>query len=166
MKKITRIVPLCLSLLFALVFAFPAWVYWWYQYILYHKYGGEISAELTQRVEPFWNSSSVLLGYVVPVLLLLLIVSLIWARYSWKDMACHLFFTLSAGFFLILLTQYIPAYSAGNVYISLYKIFSDLLAAPLLEDWSGGGGLMLTLLLAPAAVGLYALATALKRRQQ
>ncbi len=166
MKKITRIVPFCLSVFFVLLIAFPAWIYWWYQYILYHKYGGEISVEWSQRIEPFWNSSSVLLGYVVPAVLLLLIVSLIWAKYSWKDMACHLFFTLSAGFFLIFLTQFFSVHSARNIYISLYQTFSYLLADPLAENWSGGEGLMLTVLLAPMAVGLYALVTALKRQKQ
>ena len=81
-------------------------------------------------------------------------------------MACHLFFTLSAGFFLIFLTQFFSVHSARNIYISLYQTFSYLLADPLAENWSGGEGLMLTVLLAPVAVGLYALATTLKKRQQ
>lgn len=166
MKKITRIVPLCLSVLLALLLAFPAWVYWRYQYLFYNKYDGDITPELTQWIERFWGSASVLLGYVVPAVLLLLIISLIWAKYSWKDMACHLFFTLSAGFFLILLTQFISVHSARNIYISLYQTFSYLFATPLAGTWSGGEGLMLTLLLAPAVVGLYALVTALRKRQQ
>ena len=55
--------------------------------------------------------SAVALGYVVPVLLLLLIVSLILAKRSWKSMICHLFFTFAAGFFLILITRFIPVLS-------------------------------------------------------
>ena len=106
------------------------------------------------------------LGYVAPVLFLLLIGSLILAKQSWKSMICHLFFTLSAGFFLIFLTQFFSVHSARNIYISLYQTFSYLFATPLAENWSGGEGLMLTVLLAPAAVGLYALATTLKKRQQ
>ena len=166
MKKITRIVPLCLSVLLALLLAFPAWVYWRYQYLFYNKYDGDITPELTQWIERFWGSASVLLGYVVPAVLLLLIVSLIWAKYSWKDMACHLFFTLSAGFFLILLTRYIPAHSVRNAYVSLSSTFTYLCTSYPAGTWSGGEGLMLTLLLAPAAVGLYALVTALRKRQQ
>ncbi len=166
MKKIARIVPFCLSVFFVLLIAFPAWIYWRYQYLFYNKYDGDITPELTQWIERFWGSAPALLGYVVPVLLLLLIVSLICAKYSWKDMACHLFFTLSAGFFLIFLTQFFSVHSARNIYISLYQTFSYLLADPLAENWSGGEGLMLTVLLAPAAVGLYALVTALKKQKQ
>lgn len=42
MKKITRIVPVCLSVFFVLLIAFPAWVYWRYQYLFYNKYDGDI----------------------------------------------------------------------------------------------------------------------------
>ena len=72
MKKITRIVPLCLSVFFVLLIAFPAWVYWRYQYLFYNKYDGDITPELTQWIERFWGSAPALLGYVVPVLLLLM----------------------------------------------------------------------------------------------
>lgn len=171
MKKISRILSFLFSALFAVVFAFSAWCGWMLQYSIQNYFTLQEKFSWMGSSPGDWEArfqtwSAVALGYVAPVLLLLLIVSLIWAKYSWKDMACHLFFTLSAGFFLIFLTQFISVHSARNIYISLYQTFSYLLADPLAENWSGGEGLMLTVLLAPVAVGLYALATALKKRQQ
>lgn len=171
MKRISRGLSFFFSALFALVFAFSAWCGWMLQYSIQHYFTlqekipwmGSSPGDWEDR---FQTWSAVALGYVAPAVLLLLIVSLIWAKYSWKDMACHLFFTLSAGFFLIFLTQLISVHSARNIYISLYQTFSYLFATPLAGTWSGGEGLMLTLLLAPAAVGLYALVTALRKRQQ
>ena len=171
MKRISRGLSFFFSALFALVFAFSAWCGWMLQYSIRHYFTlqekipwmGSSPGDWEARLQTW---SAVALGYVAPVLFLLLIVSLIWAKYSWKDMACHLFFTLSAGFFLIFLTQFFSVHSARNIYISLYQTFSYLFATPLAENWSGGEGLMLTLLLAPAAVGLYALVTALRKRQQ
>ena len=171
MKRISRGLSFFFSALFALVFAFSAWCGWMLQYSIQNYFTLQEKFSWMGSSPGDWEArfqtwSAVALGYVVPVLLLLLIVSLIWAKYSWKDMACHLFFTLSAGFFLIFLPQFISVHSARNIYISLYQTFSYLLADPLAENWSGGEGLMLTVLLAPAAVGLYALVTALKKQKQ
>ena len=104
MKRISRGLSFFFSALFALVFAFSAWCGWMLQYSIQHYFTlqekipwmGSSPGDWEDR---FQTWSAVALGYVAPVLFLLLIGSLILAKRSWKSMICHLFFTFECRIF-------------------------------------------------------------------
>lgn len=135
MKKISRILSFLFSALFAVVFAFSAWCGWMLQYSIQNYFTLQEKFSWMGSSPGDWEArfqtwSAVALGYVAPVLFLLLIGSLILAKRSWKSMICHLFFTFAAGFFLILITRFIPVLSLPNrtVYVPFFGIcalFSD-----------------------------------------
>ena len=128
MKKISRILSFLFSALFALTFAFSAWCGWMLQYTIHHYFTLQEKFSWMGSSPGDWEArfqtwSAVALGYVAPVLFLLLVGSLILAKRPWKSMVCHLFFTFAAGFFLILITRFIPVLSLPNrtVYVPFFQ---------------------------------------------
>ena len=109
----------------------------------------------------FQTWSAVALGYVAPVLFLLLIGSLILAKRSWKSMICHLFFTFAAGFFLILITRFISVLSLPNrtVYVPFFQTLPFMLKGAVIQGDTMilcrvYPGLMVILLSGPVAAGI------------
>lgn len=166
MKKISRILSFLFSALFAVVFAFSAWCGWMLQYsiqnyfTLQEKFSwmGSSPGDWEARLQTW---SAVALGYVAPVLFLLLIGSLILAKRSWKSMICHLFFTFAAGFFLILITCFIPVLSLPNrtVYVPFFQTLPFMLKGAVVQSDTMilcrvYPGLMVILLSGPVAAGI------------
>ena len=104
MKKISRVLSFLFSALFAVVFAFSAWCGWMLQYSIQNYFTLQEKFSWMGSSPGDWEArfqtwSAVALGYVAPVLFLLLIGSLILAKRSWKSMICHLFFTFERRIF-------------------------------------------------------------------
>lgn len=166
MKRISRGLSFFFSALFALVFAFSAWCGWLLQYSIRHYFTlqekipwmGSSPGDWEARLQTW---SAVALGYVAPVLFLLLIGSLILAKRSWKSMICHLFFTFAAGFFLILITRFIPVLSLPNrtVYVPFFQTLPFMLRGAVIQGDTMilcrvYPGLTVILLSGPVAAGI------------
>ncbi len=166
MKKISRILSFLFSALFAVVFAFSAWCGWMLQYSIQNYFTLQEKFSWMGSSPGDWEArfqtwSAVALGYVAPVLFLLLIGSLILAKRSWKSMICHLFFTFAAGFFLILITRFIPVLSLSNrtVYVPFFQTLPFMLKGAVIQGDTMilcrvYPGLMVILLSGPVAAGI------------
>ena len=166
MKKISRILSFLFSALFAVVFAFSAWCGWMLQYSIQNYFTLQEKFSWMGSSPGDWEArfqtwSAVALGYVAPVLFLLLIGSLILAKRSWKSMICHLFFTFAAGFFLILITRFIPVLSLPNrtVSVPFFQTLPFMLKGAVIQSDTMilcrvYPGLMVILLSGPVAAGI------------
>ncbi len=168
MKKVNQILSYGFAALFCISFTIPAWCFWILNYIADHielvdrsVFG--IGGSQQQWFSQLQRCSSISMQYLAPVFFLLLLLALVLSKTSWSRCICHLFFTLSLGFLLILFTQYIPTLSLPNR--TDYVPLSNTLHYILNGDPAYGSsdvGFSIVLLSGPIVMGLYAFGSRIK----